>query len=1179
MHFSNGKTAIICCLCLTLMHIGIARADICRVTPHMERLKEIADPRQSYSGVWNDGDALKGPGLTDGFTKNVPINVPAHSDVEITVIISQATIDGRSKWGLRLSDAQGDHNGLNSIVWHSYKDTETGEDEDGWPIVRTEMIGRLPFQTQRDATINIQLGSGNIKPLTYLVKTHAKRYGDHQYSNDAGTDATTALPITQNVTIHGHFLPPGGSPLTFRQGLNDAPVEVNEGRDVVIDIAENDGAPELIYWDDSDLFLLKDVEIGTPLTARILGTNLIKPPGYVPGHSLGGIFVDEDDAIDIEIMQIKCPDGGRARFETTPDASSDDEVTDGAFAWENKDDFWDMAKISDTFTAPYTGDYYVRVRRDRPPTIYDIQHPMKYSFTVGTGDPIYAFKLDAPEFKLVQKLFPEEPQIGSPIYMGFRLINLPDYVAENVVAQVQFENIETAELAKLVQNDTDECTLFKPGVFHCEFRRIAYRGHADFEFWGNLPPEGYRWHVSWASQEGTDSIGSATGTVGEDAGIHILDVATIGDRADIIYGIPSHKYPFGGVLPGPDSRTLFITGWKLPQQAGDELNLLSSDPAIEYFYMGGPESTNQLIRELYEMGWQSFRDSHGYKSQKDVPENLQGYLLRASLREGITPGLKRFSLNDTKAEWKLRFSDLSANLRFVRQKGSLDKLTSAYVPEVLYIEVIPNLDLPLDEIPITLLEHVEDQAEPKRHELIAKSYFTEDQIRRKRFITNAIVLADKPNQLPAGLAPGAHVLKVGFAGDVADISLSANIDETFREEFFGLQVNQDVPDLRLLRTPARERLVTGFVTQANDHQAGWSFKEALMVAAKCKKMPVHNWEELSSAEADRIINYVLLTFFVDKKREKNMKIGHHAAMLLMRNMFVDLLSLQSGNFDEILKDDAALLGLLKYMGDFYADMDFPINRIKVKDPVGTEIDYGLSVAYQNENFLAKEYGLKVEAIHKWRVQATREAVSKMKDETDKLIKNAKAIEDCKPRKLMKLTGNGFDVVIDRLSAKMMSLETAEGASPNQIVQQWQPDSNSNFWIHDVKPFADAVKEQRREANIDNSLILAATTFATLPMAVVDNAAISLVVFAIDVMDASATAYIEISQYLASEKELTFSRKASVVLGMGRLEEAEVNAKGFVGVLAQVGLAAGFVVNDAVGLGFQYMNQASGAPAK
>ena len=92
------------------------------------------------------------------------------------------------------------------VAWYYETSTVTGEDSNGNNIVRRELRGRLPFQTTRDLDV-ILLLSINEHPVTYDIRTRVKRYGDHQFNIDAGTEPEKALPIVQGTTLRGHFLP------------------------------------------------------------------------------------------------------------------------------------------------------------------------------------------------------------------------------------------------------------------------------------------------------------------------------------------------------------------------------------------------------------------------------------------------------------------------------------------------------------------------------------------------------------------------------------------------------------------------------------------------------------------------------------------------------------------------------------------------------------------------------------------------------------------------------------------------------------------------------------------------------------------------------------------------------------------------------------------------------------
>ncbi len=1001
---------------------------------------------------------------------------------------------------------------------------------------RTWILSKI---AARNLSVPVRLTSAP-PDLAYIIRARARFFGDRSGRLDAGGEAGSSLPIVAGQLIEGNSSTWTAQPPTIVNPRSNE-IDINELNNELNKEPADQSVPppDRDFLNDGvDLYRVPGVVRGSTIKARLVGVEAlrtglpVRPANYPLRTS-------------IEILQPACDADGNFILIETPSAEG----------------FSSFGASEDEFIATRTGDYFVQVK---PGFL------TKYWFQVDFEETPSDFIVGGPEFHLSTIHAPEEPIIGAPLHVGFRLWNVPDYWLDDVQIAFEFADAGSDNAITAVESRQGPCKRAEgAAVFNCMLGTMATGSHRDFLFRIDaLPAAGVRWRALWTWDSEIGEPQLVTGTVGADLGPAIDQVLTLADQGNASFGIPSYPYPFNpSGREGLDFRTLFVTGWGLPQATGDDVELAGPDGSIEYRFIGFPEGATGFVREQYESGWAAYRRANGLAADDPLPEGLEGFLVRANLRQGIMPGVKEIELNGVKGDWELFFGGLDAELFFVHEKD-IAPLENAYVPQRLEIRLQPNVNLPVEEIPLILFE---DRRPGRASRKIIARRDDLSTARIKPYVTPPILLLDTTVAPLPQPQPGDVVIPVLLRGP-GPVRLRAEIDENFRVESFALPVIPTIAKVDLLNDPLEEPFAAELAKAATPGAPRTLFHRALDVAAGCRSISVTNWDslKLQNQTADEFWNVVLLEFFDEDVREVPVTVGHHAATLLLREMFIDRLGKAIAELDKIVKDDAAIVGVLRRMEGTISAGDVPISRIEITAPDETEVAYGSAVTTGDLAFIAEQYNLGsgpdgIAKAGKWRFDATREALTKLRENTQEILDDAREIEACEVQDLVRLTGSGFDFINQAVEPKLRRLRNASGApvlsKPGAL---WDFDDAGRLWMGDLARLSAAVKRQEARAQQDNLQLLALAAVLTVPVAAGSSGVAAGVYIALGmgVVDLVGTAALEINDYLEKQAEVDFSEDAAIVLGYARNEQALAEARHWIEISFNIGLALPFVATDA-----------------
>jgi len=743
--------------------------------------------------------------------------------------------------------------------------------------------------------------------------------------------------------------------------------------------------------------------------------------------------------------------------------------------------------------------------------------------------------------------YPREPQPGLPITAVFRVENKSDLPAAAVWVDLELVDPKTGRAPEDLDHLGELCEPADVGRFTCVLGDMEPGETADLEFLARTPMSGVVfWLAALGSAGDLGGMVDRGGIFGQPAPPHIVDVVVMADQTGIENGVPLFPYPFGPNSRGRQSRYLMVVGFNLPTRAQQPWPLPDAE-TINYVFLAYQDSDNPIYREWFASGWMQYyelEDPAAAVARADA-DGLEALLIRADLLEGILPGQHTVTVSTARGHWALEFGDIAARIAYIRELpgDEFDILKTAYFPERIRLAVELNMPLPVDEIPVYLSAEGLNGGQVDEIALTAgRSVLGDGRV----YVTKPLDLHDhrKSAVLPGGLA-----LAVQPQGSDPNL-LKARIDPSFIFKTFRVPIDPLAAELTVGQSPAKGKF-------------NWLWRDALRRAALCHDdIDVQDWTALSLAESEEIWNLMILTTS-DHFPGQSVLFGHHAASILLRDMFLALMEKQLEKLEIIRANRQATRGLLAYLKTRTSDDTVLLNRMEVKDFDGGETEFRYLIM-NDLDWLAEQNGASEAAILAWQMQETGAAIDRMLEAAREAIEQAEDAGDCDVEELILLTGFNFEPVAHLLKAELMRLDdvTVGGSPPRQL---WQPNLVARQWIDRVAPLAAAVRLQQFKARVDTDMTLAAVTFVAMPFMLAEGTVVALVMLTLDARILAVTTVHELTQYFDSEAELDFALGASLVIGSGRYETALANAKGWASTTFAIGTAAFGLVGSTVGV--------------
>jgi hypothetical protein len=646
----------------------------------------------------------------------------------------------------------------------------------------------------------------------------------------------------------------------------------------------------------------------------------------------------------------------------------------------------------------------------------------------------------------------------------------------------------------------------------------------------------------------------------------ISHVVVMEDQLAYKGSFPAYPYPTPRQTT-PETRRLFIVGQNLPIYRGNLLSTIQMQgPSVKGYRVLGvsavddpehaksfPEEWKRLLQELDE------------PSKKNALEQ-DAVEVEVKLADAPMLGWQEINWNGGHGNWFLQTGDNRAEAHFVRQiheektgepgSGHVSEQTDRlYLPEQIKVEIKTRLDLPLDQIPVRVA---------RKSNLKQVQTFVAERVlgHTDLYQTKAISLQE-----------------AGRGALHQDAELSVAVDDQLQ----AIVQPQDVP---FLAVPLAEATVFRTPGSTKPDVLGALWKDALVTAAACGNKPIGDLSTLSSQQAEKITSVIM---FQQQERNIQVTLGNHAAMLLLRAAFVEMMKQEQDRIRNIEDDDQleAFRQWIKpqVLGDnheyfaesgeppakelsFWDNLELVENAVVEKIGIAQDIllagatqALGVSKHVGKDSYLSR---IKVtapngkvwpswtafdddfldnsvfhhdqQAARRWRLDAVKKAITEYDRVTKTARNKAEAIGNCDIQKLLKLTGSGFTPVVQELTPQLMKL--AEVGTPVHL--QWVPDFLARSEIANVRTLANAVRAQKDYASLDDQMIvMAVSVTAAVPAVLRQTAPVILADFLTQATIWSATSGNEIYANVKNRDEIEFAYGAMGVLGNERLYEAEL----------------------------------------
>ena len=713
------------------------------------------------------------------------------------------------------------------------------------------------------------------------------------------------------------------------------------------------------------------------------------------------------------------------------------------------------------------------------------------------------------------------------------------------------------------------------------------------------------------------------------------------------YGDAAYPYPWKKngelVTPLADRRYILVVGENLPQVLGEGASFTSSEANISYHLqskkkdfgrMGGDgsrvEGALERIRKqiLQRMRAQSADGTVSTEQFDQLSETMTELrkqdmvIVRAELKNGAVPGLKGFTLDGTETSWVLRYGDFTADYSFVRPiyGSETDPLDYAFAPERVQLELRTYMDMPFQEIPVQVWVQGKDNKyvphlfDGSRNIMAARLPITkadrEDLAGRKADARSNGLPTDHIKQVYVWRTPPMVLIDDATAADTKT-SIAPGIKGDWRipvqtgtklRGLIGSAIVQDKgakpkvdnarywlktnPSLAEIGIIGATNEVAQFTLPGSDaNNLTWT--GALQQAATCAGVALeapYDWYKIAQKKAHTFTNVIVLQGDI---RDIDMTMGDHAAMLMLRDVFIESQQRQLNNL--------AAIDTYDEIEGFRANAHIPVNTLdnhpladlRAPTPDGDDLSFDMS--FSSDDFLIGRYGLTRGNLDAWRAEMTLEVIRQYRASIQTSLDMAVAAKGChEPSKvesitdiamltpagyiatksydssahedtlneLAKLTSTGFGAMQRYAIARLVNTE-ATGLNTGA---EWKADRIARSYVLGVPTFVDAVTAQQSLSEADTKVLLTsvaigtsvagagAGAFAYFSASAYEATALLNLAMVFDVYSTlesvSSTGY---GKY-QSLTEVEFARGATASLGMQRLENALENDQHWASVI-------------------------------
>jgi hypothetical protein len=644
----------------------------------------------------------------------------------------------------------------------------------------------------------------------------------------------------------------------------------------------------------------------------------------------------------------------------------------------------------------------------------------------------------------------------------------------------------------------------------------------------------------------------------------IVDVAVLENqtREDAL-GKPYYVYPFqqgaddtGAAL---STRTLLAYGIDLPRTRDGRIVVTSEDPHVEYLVLAVQRDweLSPGLEERVKLGRQIARMAHRPEFAPEI-DRMDAVLLRATLKRGVLPGMKGFTLNGSGASWPLIFGDGVAHVTFARagngsvappgdlEAGNVTATQHLFKPERTFLEVRTEAPFPLNAIALK----VGVRSGPGEYRPITWNGSTTIVANRVRGSTN-VYRTPAIELVPPGAAPadqaGAYFLPTDgdsalatvadpwlFRADPAAASLLSqpgDLGHTFQYYLRRAAMIDEIDPLPDLSTLDGWRQLSG-------KKATTLTNIAILSGYLWPKKKPKSWQR-ELVEGYLKVHYPLVHLAVradDTIQSVDVSVAEHAALLFFRDTFLTQMDQAIGKLQAVVDDykrnpdSAALRGARDYLKAFGWDDDI-FRLVKVQCP-GSIADCSLPYAL-SDSFLEKTFPKDMAAADRWSLVATAQGLTNLIQAAAEARDKAKGLAETDVEGMLKILGRNYEPLLAAVSSRLM-VQDQNG--------KWVPDLAALYSLKELHQLTDAMVAQEELARADRVAILkvamAASVLVAAPALIAEEAVAATTVswglFGTNAVGDVAEAYFNLP-------DMKFAFGASLALGAEQLNAAQIKS--------------------------------------
>lgn len=685
-------------------------------------------------------------------------------------------------------------------------------------------------------------------------------------------------------------------------------------------------------------------------------------------------------------------------------------------------------------------------------------------------------------------------------------------------------------------------------------------------------------------------------------------------------GNPRFPYPWSGdgsrvIFPDTETRYLLVIGEDLPVEVGEPVQLESASGEISYTVHAKPYrfDDNPALRPLLDSAWGQIESSLRQQVLASSPSGtitaadaarlnvllaelrqMDFIMLRADLAPGALPGPHDFTLNGASGSWVLRYGNLTGQFAFARplpgggdMTGLSEPVSFAFAPDKLYLEVRTIADVPVDTLDLQIWVNGQPHLFDGWRTIIAAQLPLTDEdheelAMRREAARQAGIDPQTVRPVRTYRSPPIALVPAGATGEDAgtipgvepEYVIPVNTGDVIRGVLASPDVYRVTPAFAEARVAASPGEIT-FWTLGPDADSALGWTAAVATAMRCAGLEFETPVDFD-ASARRVARTFTNTVILQGERRRlDMRVGDHAAMLVLRDTFIEMMTAQERTLSAI-SSQAAIASFRAEVGPaIAADPLHPLGGLEVNGPDGSRLDF--SFTFGDDAFLKSRFGLDTAGLEGWRDRATRQALTIYIAETRRALELARAIAPCgDERRLVELAGRGFGGVYQYALGRLVTFEST-ALAPGDYAK---PDRAARAWLLGVPVFAEALASQQAYSSTDTKAIITATATATgvvgiagglisvgagLLGGVEAGGAIGAFAYSAAVLSQTGTAlalgtdavalstsiYEQGSNVLTAQGETRFARAAALSIGTTRLEEAIENEPGFAEVFMEL----------------------------